>query len=304
MNDKTLIVLAGPTAVGKTALSVPLAKHFKCPIISGDSRQFYKEIGIGTAKPTVNEMDGVKHYFVDSHSIHTPVSAGQFEKEAIPIIDELFESHKYLILTGGSGLFLKAIYDGLDNFIDISEDVKEKVAQLQKQNGIEGLQSELNLLDPVYFQNMDQQNPARLIRALEVCLQSGKPYSSFLNQQKSARNFKTIKIMLNREREELYNRINLRVDLMLKSGLLKEVKAVSPFKDLKSLQTVGYQEFFDYFEGKQDLETAIELVKRNSRRYAKRQLTWFKREGFEWFSPQDFNEILNHITFKSRVNLT
>lgn len=292
---KKLIVLAGPTAVGKTALSIELARHFGCPIISGDSRQFYKEISIGTAKPTSEEMAEVKHYFVNSHSIHEPLSAGQFEREAIPIINELFEHHDYLILTGGSGLFLKAIYDGLDQFVTVSPEVKDQVIQLEKTEGLKGLQEKLEELDSVYFKEVDQQNPVRLTRAIEVCLEAKKPYSSFLDQAKSKRSFDTVKVMLNRDRKVLYDRINLRVDIMMKNGLLDEVQSVYPFKKLKSLQTVGYNEIFDLIDKKHDLTTAIELIKRNTRRYAKRQLTWFKREGFEWFEPEQIEDIVGFV---------
>ena len=290
-----LIVLAGPTAVGKTALSIELARHFRCPIISGDSRQFYKEISIGTAKPTSEEMAEVKHYFVNSHSIHEPLSAGQFEREAIPIINELFEHHDYLILTGGSGLFLKAIYDGLDQFVTVSPEVKDQVIQLEKTEGLKGLQEKLEELDSVYFKEVDQQNPVRLTRAIEVSLEAKKPYSSFLDQAKSKRSFDTVKVMLNRDRKVLYDRINLRVDIMMKNGLLDEVQSVYPFKKLKSLQTVGYNEIFDLIDKKHDLTTAIELIKRNTRRYAKRQLTWFKREGFEWFEPEQIEDIVGFV---------
>ncbi len=293
--SKKLIVLAGPTAVGKTALSIELARHFRCPIISGDSRQFYKEISIGTAKPTSEEMAEVKHYFVNSHSIHEPLSAGQFEREAIPIINELFEHHDYLILTGGSGLFLKAIYDGLDQFVTVSPEVKDQVIQLEKTEGLKGLQEKLEELDSVYFKEVDQQNPVRLTRAIEVCLEANKPYSSFLDQAKSKRSFDTVKVMLNRDRKVLYDRINLRVDIMMKNGLLDEVQSVYPFKKLKSLQTVGYNEIFDLIDKKHDLTTAIELIKRNTRRYAKRQLTWFKREGFEWFEPEQIEDIVGFV---------
>jgi tRNA dimethylallyltransferase len=293
--SKKLIVLAGPTAVGKTALSIELARHFRCPIISGDSRQFYKEISIGTAKPTSEEMAEVKHYFVNSHSIHEPLSAGQFEREAIPIINELFEHHDYLILTGGSGLFLKAIYDGLDQFVTVSPEVKDQVIQLEKTEGLKGLQEKLEELDSVYFKEVDQQNPVRLTRAIEVSLEAKKPYSSFLDQAKSKRSFDTVKVMLNRDRKVLYDRINLRVDIMMKNGLLDEVQSVYPFKKLKSLQTVGYNEIFDLIDKKHDLTTAIELIKRNTRRYAKRQLTWFKREGFEWFEPEQIEDIVGFV---------
>ena len=294
---KKLIVLAGPTAVGKTQLSIDLAKHFSCPIISGDSRQFYKEIGIGTAKPSTEEMDGVKHYFIDSHSIHDPVSAGKFEEEAIPVIEELFKSHDYLILTGGSGLFLKAIYDGLDYFAPIPKDIRKNVNEIFEENGLEFIQNKLKELDPEYYEKVDLHNHSRILRALEVCIHSGEPFSNQRKNIKKERSFSTIKIMLNREREELYDRINRRVHIMMDMGLIEEAKPLVEHKDLKSLQTVGYTEIFDYLEGNISIERAIELIQQNSRRYAKRQLTWFRREeGFEWFHPNEQEKIVEFIS--------
>ena len=293
---KNLIVLAGPTAVGKTQLSTGLAKQFSCPIVSGDSRQFYKEIGIGTAKPTSGEMNGVKHYFIDSHSIHKPISAGQFEREAIPLIEELFKSNDYVILTGGSGLFLKAIYDGLDDFIPIPENTRKEVNKMFHDYGLEFIQSKLKELDPDYYDKVDIQNHSRLLRALEVCIHTGKPFSKQRKNIKKERSFSTIKIMLNRDREELYNRINSRVHLMMDMGFIDEVKPLIKYKKLNSLQTVGYTELFDYLEGNISIERAIELIQQNSRRYAKRQLTWFKREeGFEWFHPNNHQKITEFI---------
>lgn len=291
-----LIVLAGPTAVGKTQLSIDLAKHFSCPIISGDSRQFYKEISIGTAKPTHEEMDGVQHYFVGSHSIHEPLNAGQFEEQVIPLINELFKTHDYLILTGGSGLFLKAVYDGLDDFKPVPTEIRSTVNLWFEENGLEFIQNKLKELDPVYYNQVDIHNHSRILRALEVCIDSGKPFSEQRKNEKKTRDFETVKIILNRERKELYNRINLRVDIMMNIGLLEEVKPLIPFKELKSLQAVGYSELFEYFDNEISLERAIELIKQNSRRYAKRQLTWFRREkDFNWFHPDEKDKIIEFI---------
>lgn len=291
-----LIVLAGPTAVGKTDLSVSLAEHFGCDIISGDSRQFYQEMSIGTAKPTPEEMRAVPHHFVDSHSIKDQINAGDFEKLALAQIEACFKTNSMVILTGGSGLFLKAVYDGLDQFPDISNEAKETVSKLYQTEGIEGLQRQLQQLDPDYYNTVDIQNPHRIMRALEVCLSSHQPYSNFLNQSTSSRPFKTFKIALNRDREELYDRINQRVDIMMKNGLLEEVQSLLPFEHLSSMQTVGYQELFPYLKNEISLAEAISLIKRNSRRYAKRQLTWFRREkDFEWFHPSEKEEIIKFI---------
>jgi tRNA dimethylallyltransferase len=293
---RLLIVLAGPTAVGKTDLSIQLAKHFNCPIINGDSRQVYQEISIGTAKVTEKEMDGVPHYFVGSHSIHTPLSAGAYEKEVIPVVDKLFNTHTHLILTGGSGLFLKAVYDGLDDFSSISDETKNKVQSIFDKSGIEGLQQEVQLVDPNYYKNVDTENPRRLMRALEVYYQMGKTYSSLrLNKQKE-RNFDTAKIMLDRNREELYERINLRAELMMKNGLMEEVKSLKEYSDLRSLQTVGYTETFEFLSGYNDLPSTIQTIQMNTRRYAKRQLTWFRREvDFKWFHPSKKEEMIKFI---------
>lgn len=292
-----LIVIAGPTAVGKTDLTVELAKELKAPVVSFDSRQFYKELSIGTAKPSTVEMDGIKHYFVDSHSIQNPINAGTYANEAHPVIEELLEKHQYVIFTGGSGMYADATMFGLDNFPDIPNtirtDIKNEISQ-----GLESqLLDELKAKDPQYFNEVDQNNFSRISRALEVIRVSGQPYSSFKTQEKTYQfkgDYK--RIILNREREELYARINLRVDLMMQNGLLKEVQSVQPYQHLQALQTVGYKEIFDYLNGETNLEDAVNMVKQNSRRYAKRQITWFKRyPDATWFHPNEHQNILNHI---------
>lgn len=288
-NKKKLWVITGPTAVGKTQLTVDLAKKWKTVIFSCDSRQFYKELSVGTAKPTESEKQGVLHYFIDSHSLNQALTAGQYEKQALELLKKCFQMHDNIILTGGSGLYLNALLFGLDVFPPIDDDVKEKVKYLYENEGLIGIQNELKKLDIESFNTIDIQNPRRILRALEVSLSSGLPYSSFLKKSKSNRNFETEIIVLNREREELYARINQRVDEMMTNGLLEEAKNVLPFKALPVLQTVGYQELFPYFEGEYELNRAIELIKQNSRRYAKRQLTWFRKlENARWMHPDTF----------------
>lgn len=288
-NKKKLWVITGPTAVGKTQLTVDLAKKWKTVIFSCDSRQFYKELSVGTAKPTESEKQGVHHYFIDSHSLNQAITAGQYEKKALELLEKCFQEHDNIILTGGSGLYLNALLFGLDEFPPIHDEVKEKVNYLYETEGLIGIQNELKKIDIESFNTIDIQNPRRILRALEVSLSSGHPYSSFLKKSNSNRNFETEIIVLNRDREELYARINQRVDEMMANGLLEEAKNVLPFKVLPVLQTVGYQELFPYFEGKYDLNRAIELIKQNSRRYAKRQLTWFRKlENTRWMHPDLF----------------
>lgn len=273
---KKLIVIAGPTASGKTALAVSLAHRLKCQIVSADSRQFYKEMSIGTAKPSIEEMEGVPHHFIDSHSITAPLSAVQFEKEALACLEELFSVNDYVILVGGSGMFIKALIEGTDE-LPHDKSVQEKWNQLHTSKGLSSLQEELKSKDPIYFNNkVDQHNPVRLIRALEIIELTGKKLSDLTTGKAKERPFETDYYVLNHPREVLYNRINLRVDMMFENGLLEEARSLLPFKSLQALNTVGYKELFDYFDGEHNLETAKELIKRNTRRYAKRQLTWFK----------------------------
>lgn len=276
---RLLIVVAGPTAVGKTAYCVELAKKYNTEIISADSRQFYKELSIGTAKPSVEEQGGVKHHFIDSHSIHEYFSPGDFEREALKLLDQLFQQHEVVIATGGSGLYLKALTDGLDEMPEVDLDLREKLNNRLALEGIEVLADELKQLDPDYAAQVDIQNPQRIVRALEVCLSTGKPYSSFRNAKKAQRPFEMQLICLDRPREILYQRIDDRMDEMLKKGLVEEAKQFEQFQDLYALKTLGYKEVYSYLRGEYDEAEMIRLLKRNSRHYAKKQLTWFRHQG-------------------------
>ncbi|MFT4601077.1 MAG: tRNA dimethylallyltransferase [Arenicella sp.] len=294
-NSRTLIVIAGPTAVGKTSLSLDIAKELNCPILSFDSRQFYKELNIGTAKPSKKELSQADHHFINSRSIHDFYTSGMFEKDAIEKLDELFSEHKNVVAVGGSGLYIDGLCYGIDD-IPSDLEVRERIKTRWEKEGLEVLQSELKLKDPEYFEIADVQNPRRVMRALEVLEISGKTYTSFRTKTKKNRNFTTIWIGLEQEIESLYERINLRVDDMMSKGLLEEVKSFKELMDLKSLRTVGYQEFEDYLSGEIDLEKAIELVKRNSRRYAKRQLLWFrKNKEIKWFNASESKDVIAHI---------
>ncbi len=296
---KNLITIVGPTAIGKTALSIALAKHFRCEIISCDSRQFFKEMSIGTAVPTEQELAAVKHHFIQNKSIFDNYSVGEYEKEAIATIETLFQNNDYLILVGGSGLYVNAILKGFDDFPEIEDSVRTKIKKEFEKHGIVYLQEQLKKLDSEYFVKLTSENPQtllnpqRLMRFVEVCIGTGKPYSSFLNKKKNKRSFTPITIGLEAERDILYNRINQRVDMMMSDGLLNEVDLLYPHQELNALQTVGYKELFNYLEKKCSLEFAIEEIKKNTRRFAKRQLTWFKRdENTKWF---DFQTPLSEI---------
>ncbi len=294
--NKYLISISGPTAIGKTGLSVFLAKSIDTEIISCDSRQFFKEMKIGTAVPTAEEMEGVPHHFIGHLSIFDDYSVGDFEKDAISKIEELFKKYDRLIMVGGSGLYEKAVTDGLDEFPEIDKKFREQLNREFSESGIEKLQNELKTVDPEYYKTADIQNPVRVIRALEIFRATGRKFSSFRIGQKTERDFKLIKIGLELPREELYERINKRVDLMMETGLLEEAKQLYPNRNLNSLQTVGYRELFDYFDGKTDLETAISEIKKNSRRYAKRQLTWYRKDDrIVWFRPDEKEEILRYV---------
>jgi tRNA dimethylallyltransferase len=285
---KTLLVIAGPTAVGKTALCVEMAKRLNTEIISADSRQFYQELSIGTAKPSLEEQGGVKHHFIDSHSIHDYFSPGDFEREALKILTDLFHSHDVVILTGGSGLYLKALMEGLDDMPDVDLTLRENLMQALDTDGLEKLFLQLHALDPEYAAKVDAQNPQRIVRALEVCLSTGKSYTSFRSQQKSDRPFEMIKICLDRPREELYARIDLRMDHMLDAGLVQEAKYFEACQDLYALKTLGYKEVYGYFRDEYDESEMIRLLKRNSRHYAKKQLTWFRhQDDFEFVHPDE-----------------
>jgi tRNA dimethylallyltransferase len=293
---KNLIIIAGPTAVGKTALSIELAKHYSCPIISADSRQFYKEMSIGTAKPNVEEMQGVAHYFIDNISIHDTYNVGQYEREAIECIESLFKQHNTLLLVGGSGLYINAIINGVDEFEEIPSEIREQLIKDFEEKGLSFLQEELKSKDAVYYNQVDLNNPQRMMRALEVCIHTQKPYSSFRKKEKKERTFNTINLLINTEREVLYQRVNKRVDKMMEQGLLEEVKNLYPNKHLNALNTVGYKELFDFMDDKITFEEAVNLIKQNSRRYAKRQLTWFNHQGdFESFEPSDLEKIKAYL---------
>lgn len=274
---KTLKVIVGPTASGKTDYSIELANQYNSPIISCDSRQIYKELKIGTAPPSEEQLAQIKHYFIFSHSIFDFYTAGKYELEALELINNLFLTHDILIVVGGSGLYVDALCYGIDDFPDSDMILRDNLMQRLSAEGIESLRNELRLLDPESYETIDKKNPQRIVRALEVCLQTGKKFSSFKSSSSKQRNFTIERTIIERPREELYDRINLRVDKMIESGLIDEAKELHKFKDLPALKTVGYKELFDYFDGKTSLEEAIDLIKRNTRRYAKRQITWFKR---------------------------
>lgn len=295
------MAIAGPTAVGKTEISLKLAEYFQTEIVSSDSRQFYREMEIGTAKPSPEELARVPHHFINSLSIWESYDVKKYEKDALGLLHDLFEKHDIVIMTGGSGLFLEIVMHGMDDIPDVDPNVRQSLIDTFGQHGIGFLQEELKRLDPEYFGVVDRNNPQRLIRALEVCIGVGKPYSSFRTKKTADREFETILIGLEREREELYGRIDHRMDQMIAAGLIAEAEALFAHRHLNALQTVGYSEIFDYLAGEYSHEEAIRLLKRNSRRYAKRQLTWFKRyPEMRWFHPKDFSGIVQYV--QSRMN--
>ncbi len=295
-NRFKLIAIVGPTAAGKTELSVNLAADLDCQIISADSRQIYKELNIGTAKPDKRERKGIRHYFLDHVSIHEYYSAGRFEQEAIQLIRELSKKTDRAIMTGGSGLYVEAVCGGIEELPGPDEKTRAELQHIYDIHGLAALNRELKEKDPETWEAIDRQNPKRLIRSLEMIRQTGKKLSEVRTGRKKERNFDILKIGLDLDRKELYKRINHRADLMLETGLLNEVKSLLHFKEHVALKTVGYQEFVSYFENEYDLDEAIRLFKRNSRRYAKRQLTWFKRDkDIEWFYPYDYKNIIQKI---------
>jgi tRNA dimethylallyltransferase len=281
---KYLIAVTGPTAIGKTAMAIALAQHFKCEVISADSRQFFKEMAIGTAVPSKEELAAAKHHFIQNISIFEDYNVGDFERDAIARLDELYKANDFAVMVGGSGLYIDAVLKGFDDFPDVDPAIRTGIIADYEARGIEYLQHELQRLDPVHYENVAKENPQRLMRALEVCISSGRPYSSFLNIKKKSRGFIPIIIGLEAEREFMYGRINRRVDSMVSDGLVDEAKTLYPHKSLNALQTVGYRELFDHFDGNGSLDFAIEEIKKNTRRFAKRQMTWFRRtEGTRWF---------------------
>lgn len=293
---KTLVVIVGATAVGKTSTSIAIAKYLKTEIISADSRQLFKEMYIGTAVPEQEELNIVPHHFIQNLSIQDYYSSYDYERDVLCLLEELFIKYDTVVLTGGSMLYVDAVCKGIDDIPTISNRIREKVEEDYKKHGLEYLQKQLQQLDPVFYEQVDLQNPKRLLHAVEVCLEAGKPYSSLRKNQIKERPFNIVKIGLDRDREELYARINSRVDIMIASGLEQEAKRLYPLKGLNALKTVGYKEWFGYFDGEYDREEAVRLLKRNSRHYAKRQLSWFRRdESIQWFHPNDVETINQYI---------
>lgn len=295
--NKTLIVLTGPTAVGKTAVSLDIAKHFGIPVINADSRQIYKELRIGTARPTEAEMQAVRHYFVGTLGISDYYSASLYEQQALELLQKEFESHDYALLSGGSMMYIDAVCYGIDDIPTIDDQTRETMKRRLKEEGLEALCEELRRLDPEYYEIVDRQNPRRVVHALEICTMTGRTYTSFRKRSTKERPFRILKIGLDRPREELYQRINARVDKMMEEGLLEEARQMYPMKELNALNTVGYKELFDYLDGRWPLEEAVERIKGNTRRYARKQLTWYKKdEQIRWFHPDDKQSILNYIS--------
>lgn len=296
MENKHLIVLAGPTASGKTATAIKLAKALDAEIISADSRQFYKELSIGTAAPTAEELSQVKHHFVHNLSIEDKYDVADYERDVLSFLKQYFKTKDIAIMTGGSGLFIDAVCNGLDEMPDISEEVRDRVSKMLETDGIEALQKEVEKVDNEYYQVVDRQNPRRLQRALEVYYQTGKPYSTFRQRNVAKRDFDIVKLAILWDRDKLIERINLRVDMMMQQGLLDEVKSVYPKRHLNSLNTVGYKELFDYLDGKCTLEQAVEQIKINTRQYAKRQMTWLRKNGdYQWFTIDEVDGIFNTL---------
>jgi tRNA dimethylallyltransferase len=299
-SNKKLIVVVGPTAVGKTAVAIQLAQHFQTEIISADSRQFYREMTIGTAKPLPEELARVTHHFIDSHSINAQYDAASYAEDALARVYKLFEMHDYVIVCGGSGLYVKALLEGFDDIPETPQAIREAISKQYKVSGLTWLQHEMKRLDPDYFERVDPQNPARLMRALEVVVATGRSIGSFQKKQKRELPFNVIKIGLELDREALYSRIDKRMDNMIEAGLFDEAEKLYPYRQHNALQTVGYQEIFDFMEGKYDKTEAIRLLKRNSRRYAKRQLTWFKRDGgIAWFLNAEVNLLIGFVNAQS-----
>lgn len=294
--NKTLIVIVGPTGIGKTALAIELARHFSTEIISADSRQFFKEMEIGTAKPSPEELNAAPHHFINSHSIQTLFSTGDFEIQALQLMEDLFKKQDLLIMVGGSGLYIDAVCNGLDDLPDTDLNIREQLKQQLEEEGIESIKQQLKIYDPEYYEKVDQANPQRMVRGLEFFLSTGEKLSSYQTNSKKQRPFNIIKIGLNMDRAALYQRINHRVDQMMDAGLLEEVKGLKEYRKYNALNTVGYSELFDYLDGHIPLETAVDKIKQNTRRFAKRQLTWFRRDdNTAWFEPNASKAVILHI---------
>jgi tRNA dimethylallyltransferase len=297
--NNNLIVLLGPTGVGKTDVSIEIAGRFNCEIISVDSRQFYREMKIGTAVPSDRQLESVKHHFIRFLSVQDYYSSSLFERDVLQLLAGLFIRNNVVLMSGGSGMYIDAVCHGIDDIPDVDPQIREKYNSKGSEEGIEALRAALKLLDPVYYAKVDLKNPKRIMRALEICETTGRPYSSFLHRQNKERNFGIIKIGLERTREDLYNRINLRVDEMINNGLEEEAKLLIKFRKCNALNSVGYREFFDFFDGIISKEKAIELIKRNSRRFAKRQITWWGKDmSIKWFNPEKIQDIIQFIENK------
>jgi tRNA dimethylallyltransferase len=293
---RTLIVILGPTAIGKTNTSIAIAQHFNTEIVSADSRQIYRELYIGTATPDSQQLNTVKHHFIQTHSIHQYYNASKYETEALIELDKIFEKNNVAVMSGGSMLYIDAVCKGIDDLPPIDMEIRNAVIKRCEKDGLDSLRFELKRVDPVYYAKTDLKNYKRILHALEIFYMTGKPYSSFMTKTEKQRNFEIIKIGLNTDRSLLHQRINLRVEQMVANGLIDEAKSVYDFKNLNSLNTVGYKELFQYFDGEITLEEAVELIKRNTRRYARRQLTWFnKDENIKWFEANDYQNIFNYI---------
>ena len=296
VSENTLLVIAGPTAVGKTSLAIDVARRFGTEIISADSRQFYRELKIGTAAPDTTQLALVPHHFVGNLSLSDSYNVSQYETEVLELLNRLFQKHKLVVLTGGSGLYIRAVCDGIDMLPDADSEIRIYLQNLLESDGLSALRLLLQKLDPVYFQIVDVANPTRIIRALEVCMSTGLPYSSFRKKNPAKRNFRIIKIGLDLPRAELHQRINARVDQMMAAGLEQEAREFYPYRHLNALNTVGYKELFDYFDGNCSQDDAVEKIKTNTRRYARRQITWFRKENdLNWCKP-DVEEVMNLVT--------
>lgn len=296
--DKRLLVIVGPTGSGKTDLSIRLALRYRAPIVSTDSRQLYRGMPIGTAQPSEEQLRAVEHHFIASHDVDERLSCGQYEVEALACLERLFALHDTVVAVGGSGLYVKALCEGMDELPQADDALRKELEEQLRNDGIGALAERLRTLDPDYWAVVDRSNPARVMRALEVCLQSGRPYSSLRTGRRRERPFRTVKIGVTMPRAELYERIDRRVDAMIGQGLEDEARRLYPRRELNALQTVGYREMFDYFDGRVTFDQAVELIKRNTRRYAKRQLTWFRRDPeIRWFGPADDEAIAEYIDF-------